>query len=66
MATDGSVMIEHAPSGAYTEEWQLVPGSRDQLTVTSVGNDTIYRAGDIAVVVRDRVVPIPRLARLPD
>ena len=63
---DGSVMVERAPSGAYTEEWQLVPGSRDPLTVTSVDKNTIYRAGDIAVVVRDRVVPIPRQARLPD
>ncbi|HVE18136.1 MAG TPA: hypothetical protein VNB52_03590, partial [Ilumatobacteraceae bacterium] len=63
---DGSVMFERAPSGAYTEEWRLVPGSRDPLTVTSVGSNTIYRAGDSAVVVRDRVVPIPRQARLPD
>ena len=61
---DGTVMFERAPSSAYTEEWRLVPGSRDPLTVTSLGNDTTYRAGDIAVVVRDRAVPIPRQARL--
>lgn len=63
---DGTVMCERAPSGAYTEEWRLVPGSRDPLMVTSAGDDTTYRAGDIAVLVRDRVVPIPRLARLPE
>ena len=63
---DGTVMFERAPSGAYTEEWRLVPGSRDPLTVTSVGSNTVYRAGDIAVVVRDRAIPIPRQARLPD
>jgi hypothetical protein len=61
---DGTVMFEQAPSGAYTEEWRLVPGSREPLTVTSLGNDTAYRAGDIAVVVRDRAIPIPRQARL--
>ena len=61
---DGTVMFERAPSGAYTEEWRLVPGSRDPLTVTSVNSDTVYRAGGIAVLVRDRVVPIPRQARL--
>jgi len=63
---DGTVMFERAPSGAYTEEWRLVPGSRDPLGVTSISSNTIYYAGDIAVVVRDRVVPIPRQARLPD
>ena len=61
---DGTVMFEHAPSGAYTEEWRLVPGSRDPLTVTPLGDDMVYRAGDIAVVVRDRAVEIPRQARL--
>ena len=30
---DGTVMFERAPSGAYVEEWRLVPGSRDPLTV---------------------------------
>ena len=61
---DGTVMIERAPSGAYVEEWRLVPGSRDPLTVRQVGNDLVYRAGDVAVFVRDRPVPIPRPARL--
>jgi hypothetical protein len=63
---DGSVMLESAPSGAYTEEWRLVPGSRDPLTVATLGSSIVYRAGDIAVLVRDRVVPVPRQARLPD
>jgi hypothetical protein len=63
---DGTVMFERAPSGAYTEEWRLVPGSRDPLTVRSIGSNAVYRAGDIAVVVRDRVVAIPRPARLAD
>ncbi|HZX54364.1 MAG TPA: hypothetical protein VFE86_06770, partial [Ilumatobacteraceae bacterium] len=59
---DGTVMHERAPSGAYIEEWRLVPGSRDPLTA---GKDC-YRAGNIAVLVRDRTVPIPRQARLAD
>ena len=63
---DGTVMIERAPSGAYVERWELVPGSRDQLGVTAVGDHTLYRAGDVAVLVRDRTVAIPRPARLPD
>jgi hypothetical protein len=63
---DGTVMCEGAPSGAYVEEWRLVPRSRDPLTVTQVGGDRIYRAGDTAVFVRDRAIPIPRPARLPE
>jgi hypothetical protein len=61
---DGTVMMEKAPSGAYVEEWRLVPGSREPLTVTHVDDETTYRAGPVAVFVRDRLVPIPRLARL--
>jgi hypothetical protein len=63
---DATVMCERAPSGAYVEEWRLVAGSRDPLTVTQVGADRIYRAGDTAVFVRDRAIPIPRPARLPE
>ncbi len=63
---DATVMIERAPSGVYVEEWRLVPGSRRPLDVTAVGNAAVYRAGDVAVFVRDRVIPIPRLARLPE
>lgn len=61
---DGTVMIERAPSGAYVEQWQLVPGSRDPLSVTEVGDRQVYRAGDVAVLARDRTIPVPRLARL--
>lgn len=63
---DGTVMIERAPSGAYVENWQLVPGSRDPLTVAEFDDRRVYRAGDVAVLVRDRPTPVPRLARLPD
>jgi hypothetical protein len=63
---DGTVMVERAPSGAYVEQWQLVPGSRDPLSVTDVGDRQLYRAGDVAVLVRDRPIPIPRMARLAD
>jgi hypothetical protein len=63
---DATVMVERAPSGAYVEEWRLVPGSRDPLTATQSGDGLIYRAGPVAVFVRDRTVPVPRLARLPD
>jgi hypothetical protein len=63
---DGTVMCERAPSGAYVEEWRLIPDSRDPLTMTQVGTERIYRAGDTAVFVRDRAIPIPRPARLPE
>lgn len=63
---DATVMTERAPSGAYVEEWHLVPGSRQHVGVRSSGDGTVYRAGDTAVFVRDRAVPIPRPARLPE
>ncbi len=63
---DATVMTERAPSGAYVEEWQLVPGSRYALSVTHDGVIATYRAGEVAVLVRDRAVPFPRLARLPE
>jgi hypothetical protein len=61
---DATVMMERAPSGAYVEEWRLVPGSRHPLIVTHIADATTYRAGPVAVIVRDRGVPIPRPARL--
>ena len=61
---DATVMMERAPSGAYVEEWRLVPGSREHLSVIQVDDETMYRAGPIAVFVRDRRVAIPRPARL--
>lgn len=63
---DATVMFERAPSGAYDEEWLLVPGSRESLSVTHDGLATTYRAGPVAVFVRDRAVPVPRTARLLD
>ncbi|MEP7201729.1 MAG: hypothetical protein ABI894_03915 [Ilumatobacteraceae bacterium] len=63
---DGTVMTERATSGAYVEEWRLLAGSRDPLSVTTTSGNTMYRAGDIAVLVRDRAVAIPRQARLLD
>ncbi len=63
---DGTVMVERAPSGAYVEQWELVPGSRDGLSVDNFDDHVLYRAGDVAVFVRDRVVQIPRPARLVD
>lgn len=63
---DGTVMIERAPSGAYVEEWHLVPYSRHPLSVSHDSLASTYRAGDVAVFVRDRTIPIPRKARLLD
>lgn len=63
---DATVMTERAPSGAYVEEWRLVAGSRAPLSVVTTNAATIYRAGDVAAFVRDRTVPIPRVARLSD
>ncbi|MFM2069831.1 MAG: hypothetical protein RLZZ623_94 [Actinomycetota bacterium] len=54
----GTVMIERAPSGAYVEEWRLLPNSRDPLLhVVGLENGVrtgAYRAGDHLIVVRDR------------
>ena len=62
---DPTLMIERAPSGAYTEEWQLVAGSTEPLTYCRLAPDTeLYIAGAVAVLVRDRPCPVPRSARL--
>ena len=63
---DGTVMFERAPSGAYEEEWHLVPESRDPVTVAQTGDHLVLRAGRCAVFIRDRAMPIPRPARLAD
>jgi len=63
---DATVMHERAPSGAYLEEWRLVPGSRHPLFADTSGDTNIYRAGNVAVLVRDRLDPSPRLSRLTD
>ena len=63
----GTVMTERAPSGAYVEEWHLVPGSRDRLhhEVLADGREW-FVAGPVHIVVRDRHVEPPRAATLPD
>jgi len=64
---DATVMRERAPSGAYVEEWRLVPRSRDRLSVETLADGsgtTVYRAGPVAVVVRDRMQPVTRQARV--
>ena len=62
---DPTLMIERAPSGAYTEEWQLIAGSTEPLTYRRLAPDTeLYSAGTVAVLVRDRPHPVPRAARL--
>lgn len=62
---DGTVMKERAPSGAYVEEWHRVPNTDGPLRhqVRADGRQ-LYRAGDTAVIVRDRPTPVPRQARL--
>ena len=64
---DGTVLVERAPSGAYVEEWHLLPGSRGPLvhTVLADGSEW-YRAGDVGVLVRDRRSALPDVARLAD
>jgi hypothetical protein len=64
---DGTVMMERAPSGAYVEEWRLVPGSRaDQAHRRLDARTEVYVAGPVAVLVRDRAVPVGGTARLPE
>lgn len=59
VSADGTVMIERAPSGAYTEEWHLVPGSRDLLRHERLGTGRErFTAGPVVVDVRDRATPI--------
>ena len=60
-----NVLIERAPSGAYVEEWHLIPDTRDPGLhhVDPLGRH-VYRAGDVAIRIRDRAVPVTRQARL--
>jgi hypothetical protein len=62
---DGTVLDERAPSGAYVEQWHLIPGTSSGLEhrQRSDGSE-FYVAGTVAVLVRDRAHPIPRAARL--
>lgn len=58
----GEVMTERAPSGAYVEQWRLLPGSRTPLrsvvTVRDGRRHGIYRAGDHLIVVRERGIDV--------
>jgi hypothetical protein len=52
---DGTVIIERAPSGAYVEEWRLLPGTRGPLSCQAQADgSTWYRAGAVGVLVHDR------------
>lgn len=64
---DGTVMMERAPSGAYVEEWRLVPGSRSDQTHRRLDARTeLFLAGPVAVLVRDREMPVSGSTRLPE
>jgi hypothetical protein len=55
LSSDGTVMIERAPSGAYVEQWRLLPGTRRPLACTTLtGGATWYPAGNVGVLVHDR------------
>jgi hypothetical protein len=58
------VLIERAPSGAYVEEWRLMPDTRYLFEHHVSGGRHLYRTGDAVVLVRDRMSPVPRVARL--
>lgn len=59
---DGNVMIERAPSGAYVEEWRLLPDTREPLHCMLLPNGASwYRAGDVGVLVHDRRLAVAPL-----
>lgn len=56
----GTVMRERAPSGAYEEEWHLVPGSDlSQIHGPLADGRELFVAGPIVVVARDRTAEPP-------
>ncbi len=62
---DGTVLMERAPSGAYIEEWHLLPSSRGPLSHSVLADgSSLYRAGAVGVLVRDRPGPVPSVERL--
>lgn len=62
----GMVMIERAPSGAYIERWERVPGSATPLRHHGDDASQLFVAGDVAIFARERPTPVPRVARLAD
>jgi len=64
-STDGAVMIERAPSGAYVECWHRMPHTDQPLGHRVLpGAAELFIAGAAALLVRDRPVPITRRERL--
>ena len=59
----GTCMIETAPSGAYEEDWRLLPESRSfaaHLSRRDAASATcLYVAGDHAIYARNRTVDLP-------
>lgn len=59
----GTCMIEKAPSGAYEEDWRLLPESRSfaaHLTRRDAASTTcLYVVGDHAIYARNRTVDLP-------
>ncbi len=57
----GNVMMEHAPSGAYVEEWHLVPGSAGSAPTRRVLSDgrELFMAGPVAILAPCPATAIP-------
>jgi len=60
---DGHCMMEWAPSGAYEEDWRLLPGSRgDALHLVHRGlaaTENLFIAGNHLVYARNRTAAVP-------
>lgn len=62
---DATVLIERAPSGAYVEEWHLVPGSRGPSSHQPLGDGgELFSTGEVAMLVHDRRTAAARVSRL--
>lgn len=62
---DGTVMTERAPSGAYVEQWERMPDSSQPLMHVELDDRAeVFVAGAVAILVRDRLRPLPVVARL--
>jgi hypothetical protein len=75
----GDCLLEHAPSGAYVEDWRLQPSGDGPLVGLTLiderdakSGDTLHRggglivAGDHAILVRGRAATLPVAERLTD